>query len=250
MRLQGKVAIVTGGGGGIGRATSCLFAKEGAKVVVSDVNEESASETVRLIKEAGGDALCVPANMVNPEEVEQLINKTVDAYGGLDILFNNAGVGNEEVRLADISVEEWDRVVDINLKGVFLGMKYGLKKMEERGGGAIINTSSVLGHKGKKYVGPYNASKGGVVLLTQNAALEYGGKNIRVNAVAPGVIDTDIIQGWKDDERKWPIISRANALRRIGQPEEVAKVVLFLASDDASFVTGSTIFADGGGMIF
>ncbi|MBY0095923.1 SDR family NAD(P)-dependent oxidoreductase [Mesobacillus maritimus] len=250
MRLQGKVAIVTGGGGGIGRATSSLFASEGAKVVVSDINEESASATVRLIKEAGGEALCVPANMVIPEEVEQLINKTVDAYGGIDILFNNAGVGNEEVRLADISVEEWDRVVDINLKGVFLGMKYALKKMEERGGGAIINTSSVLGHKGKKYVGPYNASKGGVVLLTQNAALEYGGKNIRVNAVAPGVIDTDIIQGWKDDERKWPIISRANALRRIGQPEEVAKVVLFLASDDASFVTGSTIFADGGGMIF
>lgn len=250
MRLQGKVAIVTGGGGGIGRATSCLFAKEGAKVVVSDVNEESASLTVELIKEAGGEAISVPANMVNPEEVEQIVNKTIEAYGGLDILFNNAGVGNEEVKLAEMSVEEWDRVVDINLKGVFLGIKYALPKMEERGGGSIINTSSVLGFRGKKYVGPYNASKGGVVLLTQNAALEYGKNNIRVNAVAPGVIDTDIIQGWKDDERKWPIISKANALRRVGQPEEVAKAVLFLASDDASFVTGSTIFVDGGGMLY
>lgn len=250
MRLQGKIAIVTGGGGGIGRATSCLFAKEGAKVVVSDINEESASVTVELIKEAGGEAICVPANMVNPEEVEQLVSKTIEAYGGLDILFNNAGVGNEEVKLADMSVEEWDRVVDINLKGVFLGIKYALPKMEERGGGSIINTSSVLGFRGKKYVGPYNASKGGVVLLTQNAALEYGKNNIRVNAIAPGVIDTDIIQGWKDDERKWPIISKANALRRVGQPEEVAKTVLFLASDDASFVTGSTIFVDGGGMLY
>ncbi len=250
MRLQGKVAIVTGGGGGIGRATSCLFAKEGAKVVVSDVNKESASLTVELIKEAGGEAISVPANMVNPEEVEQIVNKTIEAYGGLDILFNNAGVGNEEVKLAEMSVEEWDRVVDINLKGVFLGIKYALPKMEERGGGSIINTSSVLGFRGKKYVGPYNASKGGVVLLTQNAALEYGKNNIRVNAVAPGVIDTDIIQGWKDDERKWPIISKANALRRVGQPEEVAKAVLFLASDDASFVTGSTIFVDGGGMLY
>lgn len=250
MRLEGKVAIVTGGGGGIGRSTSYLFAKEGAKVVVSDVNEESASETVALIKEAGGDAICVPANMVNPDEVEQLINKTVDTYGGIDILFNNAGVGGEEVKLADVPVEEWDRVVDINLKGVFLGMKFALPKMEQRGGGSIVNTSSLLGFKGKKYVGPYNASKGGVILLTKNAALEYGGKNIRVNAVAPGVIDTDIIQGWKDDERKWPIIASANALRRVGQPEEVAKAVLFLASDDSSYVTGSTIHVDGGGLTF
>ncbi|MCM3584332.1 glucose 1-dehydrogenase [Mesobacillus maritimus] len=250
MRLQGKVAIVTGGGGGIGRATACLFAEEGAKVVVSDINKDSANETVRLINDAGGDSICVPADMVSPDEVEQLISKTVDTYGGIDILFNNAGVGGEEVKLADMPIEEWDRVVDINLKGVFLGMKFVIPKMEERGGGSIINTSSLLGFKGKKYVGPYNASKGGVVLVTKNAALEYGNKNIRVNAVAPGVIDTDIIQGWKDDERKWPIIASANALRRVGQPEEVAKAVLFLASDDASYVTGSTIHVDGGGLTF
>jgi NAD(P)-dependent dehydrogenase (short-subunit alcohol dehydrogenase family) len=250
MKLQGKVAIVTGGGGGIGRAASILFAQEGAKVAVSDINEESASETVRMVREAGGEAVAITANVASPEEVEQLVEKTVETYGGLDVLFNNAGVGNEEVKLAETSVEEWDRVVDINLKGVFLGMKFGIPHMEKRGGGSIINTSSLLGFKGKKYVGAYNASKGGVILLTKNAALEYGGKNIRVNAVAPGVIDTNIVDGWKSDERKWPIISTANALRRVGQPEEVAKAVLFLASDDASYITGSTIHVDGGGLTF
>lgn len=248
MRLQDKVAIVTGGGGGIGRATSSLFAKEGAKVVVSDVNEELAHETMNLIKNAGGEAICVIANMANPEDVQVLINKTCDRYGGLDILFNNAGVANVEVKLADMPIDEWERVIDINLKGVFLGMKYAIPEMETRGGGSIINTSSILGLKGKKFVSPYNASKGGVVILTKNAALEYGGKNIRVNAIAPGVIDTAIIEGWKNDERKWPIISTSNALRRVGQPEEIAKTVLFLASDDSSYITGTTIVVDGGAL--
>jgi NAD(P)-dependent dehydrogenase (short-subunit alcohol dehydrogenase family) len=157
-------------------------------------------------------------------------------------------VGNVEVKLADMPLDEWERVVDINLKGVFLGMKYAIPKMEQAGGGSIINTSSILGLKGKKYVSPYNASKGGVILLTKNAALEYGAKNIRVNAIAPGVIDTAIIEGWKNDERKWPIISTSNALRRVGQPEEVAKAVLFLASADSSYITGTTLVVDGGAL--
>lgn len=250
MKLKDKVAIITGGGGGIGRATAILFAKEGAQVVVSDINQESAQETVNLIKSEGGEAVSVVADMANHVDVEKLVSFTTETYGGLDIIFNNAGVGNQEVKLADLPVEEWDRVVDINLKGVFLGMKYAIPKMIERGGGAIINTSSLLGFKGKKYVSAYNASKGGVITLSKNAAVEYGTKNIRVNAVAPGVIDTDIIQNWKDDERKWPLISRACALGRIGQPEEVAKAVLFLASDDASYVTGTSLLVDGGGLTF
>ncbi|RFU64907.1 SDR family NAD(P)-dependent oxidoreductase [Peribacillus glennii] len=248
MRLQNKVAIITGGGGGIGRATAALFAEEGAKVVVADVNEKLAYETMSFIKKGGGEALSVNVNMANPDEVLELINKTIEEYKGLDILFNNAGVGNAEVKLADMPIDEWDRVVDINLKGVFLGMKYAIPEMEARGGGSIINTSSILGLKGKKFVSPYNASKGGVVILTKNAALEYGGKNIRVNAIAPGVIDTAIIEGWKSDKRKWPIISTSNALRRVGQPEEVAKTVLFLASDDSSYITGTTIVVDGGAL--
>ncbi len=250
MKLKNKVAIITGGGGGIGRATAFLFAKEGAEVVVSDVNEESGQETVNRILEEGGRSAFYKSNVAEPTEVKSLVAFTASTFGGVDILFNNAGIGNSELKIEDLSVEEWDLVLDINLKGVFLGIKYVIPEMRKRGGGSIINTSSLLGFKGKKYMAPYNASKGGVSLLTQNAALEYGKENIRVNAVAPGVIDTPIIDGWKNDERKWPFISRANALGRIGSPDEVATAVLFLASSDASFITGSTIHVDGGGLTF
>ncbi|MGG1679161.1 SDR family NAD(P)-dependent oxidoreductase [Neobacillus sp. NRS-1170] len=250
MRLLGKTAIVTGGGGGIGRSTAILFAKEGAKVAVADIDSQLGEETVSLIKEAGGEAIFVKTDVSDSGQIKDLINITTNAYGGLHIMFNNAGIGNSEVRSVEITEEEWDRVVDINLKGVFLGIKYAVPELIKAGGGAIINTSSLLGLKGQKYMAPYNASKAGVVVLTQNAALEYGKYNIRVNAIAPGVIDTKIIDNWKQNERKWPIISKANALRRIGTPDEVAKAVLFLASDEASFVTGTTLSVDGGGLIF
>ncbi|QOR68341.1 glucose 1-dehydrogenase [Cytobacillus suaedae] len=250
MKLKNKVAIITGGGGGIGRATAFLFAKEGAEVVVSDVNEETGQETVNRILEEGGRSTFFKANVAEPTEVESLVAYTASTFCGVDILFNNAGIGNSELKIEDLSIEEWDHVLDINLKGVFLGIKYAIPEMRKRGGGSIINTSSLLGFKGKKYMAAYNASKGGVSLLTQNAALEYGKENIRVNTVAPGVIDTPIIDGWKKDERKWPFISKANALGRIGSPDEVATTVLFLASSDASFITGSTIHVDGGGLTF
>jgi NAD(P)-dependent dehydrogenase (short-subunit alcohol dehydrogenase family) len=182
--------------------------------------------------------------------MKELIQKAVDTYGSLHILFNNAGIGNPTVKSVDMSEEEWDRVIDINLKGVFLGIKYAVPELIKAGGGAIINTSSLLGLKGQKYLAAYNASKAGVILLTKNAALEYGKNNIRVNAIAPGVIDTKIIDNWKSDEWKWPIISKANAIGRIGTPEEVANSVLFLASDEASFITGATLSVDGGGLTF
>lgn len=250
MRLQGKIAIVTGGGGGIGRSTAILFSKEGAKVAVADIDSQLGEETVSLIKEAGGEAIFVKTDVSDSDEIKELIEITTNSFGGLHIMFNNAGIGNSEVRSVDISEEEWDRVVDINLKGVFLGIKYAVPEIIKAGGGAIINTSSLLGLKGQKYVAPYNASKAGVVVLTQNAALEYGKYNIRVNAIAPGVIDTKIIDNWKQNDRKWPIISKANALGRIGTPDEVANAVLFLASDEASFVTGATLSVDGGGLTF
>ncbi|KMM38247.1 SDR family NAD(P)-dependent oxidoreductase [Guptibacillus hwajinpoensis] len=250
MRLQDKVAIVTGGGGGIGRATALRFASEGAKVVVSDIHSESGEESVDQITKMGGEAIFVRTDTSIEGDMKALVEECEKRYGGLDIFFNNAGVSNEEVKLVDISVDEWDRVVSINLKGVFMGMKYAIPAMEKRSGGAIVNTSSLLGFKGKKYMAPYNASKGGVITLTKNAALEYGGKNIRVNAVCPGVIDTNIVTPWKEDDRKWPIISKANALRRVGQPEEIANAVLFLVSDEASYVTGTSLLVDGGGLTF
>ncbi|MDR7240247.1 SDR family NAD(P)-dependent oxidoreductase [Neobacillus drentensis] len=250
MRLLGKTAIITGGGGGIGRSTAIRFAKEGAKVAVADIDSIIGEETVRLIKEKGGEAIFVKTDVTDSEQIKALINTTKSTFGALHILFNNAGVGNSEVRSIDLSEQEWDRVIDINLKGVFLGIKYAVPELIKAGGGAIINTSSLLGLKGQKYVSAYNASKAGVVMLTQNASLEYGKFNIRVNAIAPGVIDTPIIDHWKQDERKWPIISRANALRRIGTPDEVANAVLFLASDEASFITGTTLSVDGGGLAF
>ncbi|MDQ0976475.1 NAD(P)-dependent dehydrogenase (short-subunit alcohol dehydrogenase family) [Neobacillus niacini] len=250
MRLKGKTAIVTGGGSGIGRSTAIRFACEGAKVSVADVDSHGGEETVCLIKESGADAIFVKTDVKDSNHVRNLINTTTTTFGGLHILVNNAGIGHSEVRSVDLAEEEWDHVIDINLKGVFLGIKYAAPELIKSGGGAIINTSSLLGLKGKKYQAAYNASKAGVVLLTQNAALEYGKYNIRVNAIAPGVIDTKIINGWKQDERRWPFISKANALGRIGTSDEVANAIFFLASDEASFITGTTLSVDGGGLTF
>lgn len=250
MRLKDKVAIVTGGGSGIGRATALLFAEHGARIVVADVDVKGGEETVSLIEHHNGEAVFIKTNVANSSEVKEMVDGAIEEFGAVDILVNNAGIGNSEVRSVELSEEEWDQVIDINLKGVYLGIKYAVPEMMKKKTGAIINTASLLGLKGQKYTSAYNASKGGVVILTKNAALEYGKYGIRVNAVAPGVIDTKIIEGWRQNERKWPIISRANALGRIGSPEEVANAILFLASDEASFVTGATLSVDGGGHTF
>ncbi|PET44077.1 short-chain dehydrogenase [Bacillus sp. AFS001701] len=250
MRLIDKVAVITGGGSGIGRATAIRFAKEGAKIVIADINEVTGEETLGVINQQNQEAIFIKTNVAESKSIQNLIKRAVEHFGRIDILFNNAGIGNSEVRSVDLAEEEWDQVIDINLKSVFLGIKYAIPELKKSGNGVIINTASLLGLKGRKYVSAYNASKGGVVLLTQNAALEYGKYNIRVNAIAPGIIDTNIIKEWKNDERKWSILSRANALGRIGSPDEIASAALFLASDEASFVTGATLSVDGGGLIF
>lgn len=243
MRLKDKVAIITGGGGGIGRATAIRFAQEGARLVIADYSENAGAETVQLVNEIGGEAKFIQTDMTKPEDVQIMVQETIDTYGKLDILFNNAGVKSGESKIPDVSFEEWQRVFDVNTNGVFLGLKYAIPQMSS--GGSIINTASIAGIKGQKLVAAYSASKSSVMALTKTAATEFGKKNIRVNAIAPGIIDTNMVEDWKKT-KKWPVLSTANALNRIGYPEEIANLVLFLASDEASFITGETIVIDGG----
>jgi NAD(P)-dependent dehydrogenase (short-subunit alcohol dehydrogenase family) len=243
MRLNDKVAVITGGGGGIGRATAARFAKEGARLIIADYSEENGIQTVNLVREMGGEAEFIRTNMTIAEDVQSMIQKAVDTFGKVDILFNNAGVKSDEKKIPDVSVEEWQEVFDVNTTGVFLGLKYAIPEMTA--GGSIINTASIAGIKGQKLVAAYSASKSSVIALTKTAATEFGKKNIRVNAIAPGIIDTDMVSDWKKT-KKWLVLSTANALNRIGHPEEIANLVLFLASDESSFITGETIVIDGG----
>ncbi|MFA8439554.1 SDR family NAD(P)-dependent oxidoreductase [Pueribacillus sp. YX66] len=247
MRLKDKVAIVTGGSSGIGRATALLFSSEGAQVMVADINEELGRETVQLIKENGGDAVFQRVDVSSPEQVQAVVKATIENFGKLNIMVNNAGISHGEKKIEDVPIEDWDKVVDVSMKSVFLGMKYAIPEMLEHGG-SIINTASVAGIKGQKLLAGYTAAKSGVIAITKSTALEYGKHNIRINAIAPGVIETPITDEWKKTP-KWPILSTANALRRIGQPEEVANAMLFLASDESSFVTGTTLVVDGGTLL-
>ncbi|MGJ9457832.1 SDR family NAD(P)-dependent oxidoreductase [Oceanobacillus sp. CF4.6] len=243
MRLENKVAIITGAGGDIGRATALRFAEEGCRIAVADIREEAGAHTVDLIKENGGQAFFVRTDVTSPEDIENMVNVTIDTFGKLDILFNNAGVNIDESKIPDVSLSDWQRVMDINLNGVFLGMKYAIPKMES--GSAIVNTASIAGIKGQKLLSAYTASKSSVIALTKAASTEFGRENIRVNAIAPGVIDTDMVEDWKNSN-KWSALSTANALRRVGKATEIANAVLFLSSDEASFITGETLIIDGG----
>ncbi len=246
--LDGKVALVTGGGSGIGRASSLAFARDGAKVVIVDVNVEGGEETAQLVKEAGGDAVLVHADVSKASDAQNMVDRTLEVYGRLDCAFNNAGVsGRSRGSMADYSEEDWDRVIGINLKGVWLCMKYEIPQMLKQGGGAIVNTASVAGLVGIRGTCAYIAAKHGVAGLTKAAALEYGESGIRVNAVCPGYINTpltrpifDRIEGMESD-----VIAR-HPLGRLGEPNEIAEAVVWLSSDAASFVTGHTMTVDGG----
>lgn len=243
-QLQGRVALVTGGSSGIGRASALAFAREGARVVVSDVAVDGGEETVRLIKAAGGDASFVAADVSKAADAEQLIQRTVEIYGRLDCAHNNAGI-SRGAPLHETPEEVWNAVLAVNLTGVWLCMKYEIAQMLGQGGGAIVNTSSTAGLVGR-YTAAYTTSKFGVVGLTKSAAMEYATRGIRINAVCPGWIDTPMThEGMLDPERLVRRIAE-EPIGRIGTAEEVAKAVVWLCSDAASFVLGVALPVDGG----
>ncbi len=249
--LDSKTALVTGGGSGIGRAASLAYAKDGARVVVADVNVEGGEETVQMIKEAGGEAILVHADVSNPEDTQAMVDQAVGAFGSLDCAFNNAGIGGGRDRLltADYLEEDWDRVISINLKGVWLCMKAEIPQMLKQGGGAIVNTASIAGLVGLSGTVAYVAAKHGVTGLTKAAAMEYAKSGIRVNAVCPGYIETPLVQGiFERVEGYRERVAARHPMDRLGEPEEIAQAVVWLSSDAASFVTGHNMPVDGGYM--
>ena len=245
-RVKDKVALITGAGSGIGRATALLFASEGARVVIADYNVDGGERTMRAIKETGGDAIFLAADVSNPNEVEALVDKTVEAYGRLDCAFNNAGIEGQFSPTPECTIENWQRVIAINLSGVFYCMKYEIPQMLKTGGGTIVNTSSIAGLAGIANTSAYTAAKHGVAGLTKAAALEFASKGIRVNAVCPGFIRTPMVERVMDrgsfDEKA---VIQTHPINRLGRPEEIAEAVLWLSSDASSFVTGLPMPVDG-----
>ena len=244
--LKNKVALVTGASSGIGRAVALICAREGAKIVVSDINAEAGEETAVLVRSEGGDAIFVAADVGKPEHAKVLVERAVAHYGRLDIACNNAGIGGPTAATADYPLDGWAQVININLSGVFYGMQQQINAMLRTGSGAIVNVASVLGAVAFARSPAYTAAKHGVVGLTQAAALEYGGQGIRINAVGPGFIHTAMVSKLEQDAAVNAMLVAAHPIGRLGRAEEVAELIAWLASDRASFVTGSYYPVDGG----
>ncbi len=252
-RLQGKVALVTGAGSGIGRAISLLFAREGAIVGVNvNQNLSGGKETCTAISRNGEEALLLQADISQSDAVKDMVNRLTQNFGGLDILVNNSGIGTTRTpdRVTEIGEDEWDMVIDVNLKGAFLTSRYAIPNMKKRGGGAIVNIASIRGLLGNPVLASYCSSKGGMVLLTKQMALDYADENIRVNCVCPGFTDTEMFKNYlqkQDDPQKArESFSNMASLKRVGLPEEIANAALFFASNDSSFITGVALPVDGG----
>jgi NAD(P)-dependent dehydrogenase (short-subunit alcohol dehydrogenase family) len=250
MRLKDKIAIITGAGSGQGRAAAGIFAREGAKIVVSDWKPELGDETATLVKKAGGEAIFVRTDVSESADVQNLIRTTISTFGRIDILYNNAGVGfSSPLSMSDVlntPEDDWDRVIAINLRSLFLTSKYGIPEMIKTGGGSIINTASIAAMIGSEAAHAYTAAKGGMVALSRALAVEFGPKNIRVNCICPGAIDTPMIAPVVDPLKKSGQPFMTSPIRRLGTPEDIANCALYLASDESSFVTGATFVVDGG----
>jgi NAD(P)-dependent dehydrogenase (short-subunit alcohol dehydrogenase family) len=249
-RIDGKVALITGAASGIGEATAELFAREGARVVLADVQDDLGQQVLERIRRAGGTAEYVHCDVSVAEDVGGMVRTAVDTYGRLDILYNNAGLARGGT-ITEFSEDDWDLVIDVDLKSVYLGCKYAIPEMRKAGGGSIISTASIAGLRGAPRLGAYSAAKAGVVNLTRTLAAEVGGFGIRVNCICPGIIVTPI---WRqvgvmmEDEQqaRWQMMGQRVLLKRVGMPDDVAKGALFLASDDAAYVTGHALVIDGG----
>jgi len=247
-RLAGKVALITGSSSGQGRAAAVLFAREGAWVVVSDINVAGGEETVRLVRKAGGEAIFHAGDVAKAAEVEALVAAATRAYGALHVLYNNAAVwGGGDDFVTDLGEDAWDRILAVNLKGVFLCCKYGIPALIAAGGGAVINTASAAGLIGSRNRShAYSATKGGVIALTRAMAIAYARRAVRVNAICPGGVDTPMIASMIDTEDRERRFAQAHPLGRLGTPEDIAYCALYLASDESSWVTGAVFPVDGG----
>ncbi|MDI6870405.1 MAG: glucose 1-dehydrogenase [Bacillota bacterium] len=248
MKLEGRVAVITGAGSGMGRGMALLFAQEGAKVVAVDWVGESAEETVRLIEtEAKGEAVAVKADVSSAEDVDRMISTAVERFGGVDILCNNAGILDMKP-CTEIDDAWWDKVIGVNLKGVFLGCRRAIPEMLKRGKGAIVNTASIAGLLGGAAGMAYTVSKHGVIGVTRSVAAQYGPQGIRCNAICPGAVETGMTRDMLKDPATLQWLT-STPIRRVGQPADIAQAALYLASDDSSFVTGALLVVDGGWVV-
>ncbi len=243
-RFTGKVAFVTGAASGIGKATAVAFASEGARVAIIDRTEEALRQTAKAVEDAGGELLVIACDISKPEQVEAAVARTVETFGRLDVAFNNAGVENKAAPVADIELDEWDRILDINLRGTFVCMKHEIAQMLRQGSGVVVNTSSGAGIRGVAGGSAYAASKHAIIGLTKSAALDYAKSNIRVNAVLPGNIETPMMDRFTGGDIQKAI--DLEPVGRLGKPEEIAEAVLWMSSDLGAFVTGAAISVDGG----
>ena len=244
MELKDKVAIITGASSGIGRSVALMFAREGAKLVLTDIDEENGKKLVDKINAEGGDSIFLKADTASPEDAEKSVDLTMEKFGRLDISVNNAGIGGPQAPVGEYPIDGWQKVININLSGVFYGMRFQIPAMLKSGGGSIVNVASILGSAGTANSGAYVAAKHGVIGLTKSAAIEYASKGIRVNSVGPGYIKTPLLSSLAQ-----PVLDHLVALHpigRLGEADEVAQVILWLAGDKASFVTGSYYPVDGG----
>ncbi len=250
-RVEGKVALVTGAAMGIGRAAAKLLAAEGAKVAVTDIQEEDCREAAEEIRESGGEARAWPLDVSQEDQVRQVIGEIAEEYGGLDILVNNAGISGANRPTHELEQEEWEKVMAVNVRGVFLCTKHAIPLLIEQGGGSVINLSSIYGIVGAQDVPPYHASKGAVRIMSKTDAVQYGSRGVRVNSLHPGYIWTPMVEDFlkkqgQDLEEGRKALEELHPIGRIGKPEEIANAILYLASDESSFMTGAELVVDGG----